>query len=262
MPVSLQNLADEFCHAFYEKQWPSEEAPAVTDLSLSEAYQVQKLVSERREVRGERVVGYKVGCTSAAIREQFGLKEPIYGRLFFPHTTTEHLPIDWREYANCAIEPEMVLHIATELGEPNLPDDALIKAIDYVSPGIELHHFKFWRMPPTTQELICSGGIHAGVIVGKAKVPASQLDFRHEMFSVLRDGVEVTAAPASEIMGGPLHSLRWLVNALTRQGLSLPAGSLVIPGSPVELVAIDSDVEVRIEIEGVGGLDVSFRRAN
>ena len=40
-------------------------------------------------------------------------------------------------------------------------DRQLVEAIEYVSPGIELHNFKFWFAPPTSQELICSGGISA-----------------------------------------------------------------------------------------------------
>ena len=50
-------------------------------------------------------------------------------------------------------------------------------------------------------------------------------------------------------MGGPLQSLRWLVKFLTKKGLCLKKGSLVIPGSPVELVSIECDTELRIEIE-------------
>ncbi len=255
----LEQLADGFCHAFYEKQWPGDGEPDVSGLSLAEAYRVQDLVAGRRIARGESIAGYKVGCTSAAIRDQFGLEEPIHGRLFFPHTTTSNQPVDWTDFANCAIEPEMVFCIGKDLRGIDQSDADLIHGIEYVSPGIELHHFTFWRKPPTTQELICSGGIHAGVIIGDTKVSASRLNFESEVFSVFKDGTQVTAAPATEIMGGPLHSLRWLVSRLTKDGSSLKAGSFVIPGSPVELVVIDADTSIKVTIDGVGELEVPFR---
>lgn len=261
MMTHLDQLADGFCRAFYEKQWPGHGGPEVSGLSLAEAYRVQDLVADRRIARGERVAGYKVGCTSAAIRDQFGLQEPIYGRLYFPHTTTSNQPVDWTDFANCAIEPEMVFCIGKDLCGVDLTDEDLVAGIEYVSPGIELHHYTFWRKPPTTQELICSGGIHAGVIIGDAKVSTSALNFKSEVFSVCKDGTEVTAAPAAEIMGGPLHSLRWLVSRLTRDGSSLKAGSFVIPGSPVELVVIDSDASIKVTIDGVGELEVLFTQA-
>ncbi|MDA1068894.1 MAG: hypothetical protein O3C43_20605 [Verrucomicrobia bacterium] len=63
-------------------------------------------------------------------------------------------------------------------------------------------------------------------------------------------------------MGGPLHSLRWLVRVLTARGLPLKKGSLVIPGSPVELVTIDRDTELKVTVEGVGALVAFFRKQN
>ena len=69
----------------------------------------------------------------------------------------------------------------------------------------------------------------------------------------------VTKAPAKEIMGGPLHSLRWLVDFLTDKGQSLQKGSLVIPGSPTELVRIDQDTELKVAIERVGEATAFFR---
>ena len=262
MPSSqtLEQLSDDFCRAFYDRKWPRGAGPDVVALSPKEAYLVQDLVARRRVARGESVVGYKVGCTSAAVRLQFGLQEPIYGRLFDPHTRQSSQDVDWSSFANCAIEPEMVLRIGKRLTNDDLGDQQLVDAIDYVSPGVELHHFKFWRQPPTTQELICSGGIHAGLIIGQAKVSPRTLNFHREIFSVCRDGAEVTKAAASEIMGGPLNSLRWLVKALAAADLCLEPGSFVIPGSPVELVSIDADTELTSRITSVGELTVRFRR--
>jgi len=97
------------------------------------------------------------------------------------------------------------------------------------------------------------------LIVGDTVVSPARLSFAHELFSVRKNGELITQAPASEIMGGPILSLRWLVNSLTKRGLSLKKHSLVIPGSPVELVCIDQDVELRVEIEGVGGVISQFK---
>ena len=265
----IHSLAQKFHTTFYTKQWPGDLSPLVSDLSIAEAYQVQDRVAQMRIDGGEEAVGFKVGCTSQAIRSQFGLQEPISGRLFTPYiykadvnktgANETAVQLDWRDYINCAIEPEMVFKIGRELGEEDLSDDALIDAIEYVSPGIELHNFKFWFSPPTSQELICSGGIHAGLVIGRQKVLPEELSFKNELFRVYKDEEPITQAPASEIMGGPLKSLRWLVNSLVRRGMVLEKGSFVIPGSPVELVPITQDTNLRIEIDGVGHLCAGFK---
>lgn len=255
---SINSLAEKFLGLFLQRKWEGEFWPYVPDLDIDEAYQVQDLVAKMRLEKGEQIAGFKVGCTSQAIRSQFGLQEPISGRLFTPHIYQEGADINWNHYVNCAIEPEMVFRIGIDLKGENLSDDQLINAIEYVSPGIEIHNFKFWYSPPSSQELICSGGIHAGLVIGQQKVSAQNLSFRDEVFRVYQDDALVTEAPASEIMGGPLHSLRWLVKFLTRRGIDLKKGSLVIPGSPVELVNIATDTQLKVVIDNLGSVVTQF----
>lgn len=256
---TLASIATDFYHSFYKKEWNGED-DSVRSLSIQEAYEVQDLVTKRRIEAGEHVVGYKVGCTSHSIRMQFGLSEPIYGRLFYPHVGNNPVTINWSNFINCAIEPELVIKIGKNLKGKDFSNEELINAIDYVSPGVEIHEYNFWINPPTIQELICSGGIHTGLIIGDERVSPVSLQFKDEVFKVYRDKVLVTSAPGSEIMGGPLHSLQWLVNSLTDRGLSLEKGSIVIPGSPVELVNINHNTELKVEIDNVGSLTVNFER--
>ncbi|MGI9293860.1 MAG: 2-keto-4-pentenoate hydratase [Pseudomonadales bacterium] len=255
---SIDALANKFMHALYEGYWQGEAAPPITSLSIAEAYQVQDLVADMRIQRGEEIVGFKVGCTSDAIRTQFGLSEPISGRLFKPYIHEGGSVIDWNNYVDCAIEPEMVLVIGEDLSGLELSDDCLINAIEYVSPGIELHNYRFWYGQASIQELICSGGIHAGLVVGNSKFSPKKFSYKDELFSVYKDEKLITDAPAREIMGGPIHSLRWLVDSLTQRGSCLKMGSYVIPGSPVELIRIEQNCELKVEIEGFGSVLTHF----
>ena len=180
------SLADAFFNAHYTKVWRLEKS-SPERLAISEAYQVQNQVCEKRIARGESVVGYKVGCTSHAIRSQLGLAEPISARLFAPHVTGGRIAIDWKAYCHCPFEPEMVLRIGQDLCGTDLSDEDHIQSISYVSPGIELHEHTFWHQTSTAQELICSGGIHAGLIVGDTKVSTRALTFGRENFFVYQN---------------------------------------------------------------------------
>ena len=251
-------IAEIFTHAFYQKELPVKNIDFIGQLSISEAYEIQNLVMKQRVSQGETVVGYKVGCTSTAIQQQFGLSEPIWARVYDPHIHQQDALLDSQKYLNCAIEPEMVLKIKHDLKGFDLSDEKLIAGIDYVSPGIELHNFHFWSTPATLQELICSGGIHAGLVIGEEKVDPLTLTFSEEKFSVFKNGDHTTSATAAEIMGGPLESLRWLINSLTRKGSYLPADSVVIPGSPVELVQVKKGTELTVKIDLIGSLTVQF----
>lgn len=256
----LHTFATQFYHAFYNHEWRVEMGFDLSELSILDAYEVQRLVAEERIQLGEKVVGYKVGCTSTAIQTQFGLKEPICGRLFAPHVQEEGICLDWSAYVNCAIEPEMAIRIGRDIPRGDISDQELLDSIEYVSPGIEIHNFKFWQGEPSLEELICSGGIHAGLIIGKSKVSPDTLLFNDEAFSVYKDSELIASSPASEIMGGPLLSLRWLVNFLASRGDCLKKGAWVIPGSPTELIPIDHDTELKVAIEGVGEVVTRFQK--
>ena len=253
----LQVLADSFYDAFYTNSWRNS-STSLLGLSIADSYRVQNIVCQKRLDAGEEVIGYKVGCTSIAIRDQFGIEEPISGRLFSPHIYGEGIQINRQHYANCAIEPEIVLTVGSDLFGQDLPDEILINAIECVSAGIELHNYTFWHDPPCLQELICSGGIHAGLIVGKKKVSPRDLSFKNDIFSVHQDDKLIASAPALEIMGGPLNSLRWLVNSLSSFGEILKKGSLVITGSPTELISVTHDCDLDVVIQNVGQVSATF----
>ena len=94
--------------------------------------------------------------------------------------------------------------------------------------------------------------------MGEKKVSPRDLSFKNDIFSVYQDHKLIASAPALEIMGGPLNSLRWLVNSLSSLGEILKEGSLVIPGSPTELISVTHDCDVEVVIQNVGRASVTF----
>lgn len=254
----IKSLGASFSNAFYSGKFDGDLNFPIGSLSLDDAYRIQDEAIQLRMEMGEQIVGYKIGCTSKAIQQQFGLKEPINGRLMAPHVYMDCKSVNRNRFLNGAIEPEMVFRIGRDLDGRHLDRDYLIRSIEYVSPGIEIHHFKFWYQTPTSQELIAANGIHAALAIGSSKVSPDALDFQTEGFRVYTDRVHVTSGKASEIMGDPIKSLNWLVSHLAKRGEQLKAGQWVIPGSPVELVEIKQDTRLEIEIDRVGNLDVQF----
>ena len=254
----LLPFADTFLRLFQEHQFSRGGDEPITSLTLQEAYQVQQMVIDARTGGGEQVAGYKVGCTSEAIRQQFGLSEPICGRLMAPHITWGDAVLDHSGFFDCAVEPEFVLVIGSDLADEVGDEDDLTAAIDFVSSGIELHNYRFWFGEPTSQELIASNGIHAGLVVGDQKVGPGSFDWDAEEVSIFLGDEQAASGHGREIMGGPMKSLCWLVNHLVRRGESLRAGQLVIPGSPVRLVPVEAGDQVSARFANLGRVDARF----
>ena len=111
----LAELAEAFLQIHLSRKLDPSVEFELGALSIDDAYEVQRRVIAAREARGEKVVGHKVGCTSEAIRQQFGLSEPICGRLMAPHVRYGNTVLDWNDYVDLAVEPEFVIGIGRDV---------------------------------------------------------------------------------------------------------------------------------------------------
>jgi 2-keto-4-pentenoate hydratase len=235
---TIQRFAKEILGIFRNHSLERSSNEDIQVLSIDDAYGVQEKYLAARIATGERSVGYKVGCTSPAIRSQFGLTEPVCGRLIAPHIYHDGERLDISDYVDCALEPELVLHIGADLDGSNLESSHLQRAIEAISPGIEVHNYRFWYGRPTHQELIASNAIHAALVVGAKHAYRPEIDLTQERTTLLVNNVEVATGLGAEIMSGPIESLRWLLTHLRKNKTALRMGDLVIPGSATKLVPV------------------------
>jgi 2-keto-4-pentenoate hydratase len=175
-----------------------------------------------------------------------------------PHVTCGDAVLEHGDYFDCAVEPEFVVMIGSDLADEVGEQEDLTAAIDFVSPGIEVHNYRFWFGEPTSQELIASNGIHAALVVGDQKMSPSSFDWDAEVVGIFLGGEQAASGLGVEIMGGPMKSLCWLVNHLVRRGESLKAGQLVIPGSPTRLVPVEPGDLVSARFANLGQVDTRF----
>jgi 2-keto-4-pentenoate hydratase len=236
--AALDSFVEQVSRCFQTHRAPDRSVD-FSVLSMAEAYHVQDEFIAGRVRDGARVVGWKIGCTSTAIRKQFGLQQAISGKLTEPQIFKSGDALAASSFANCAVEPELVFRLSKNLAA-DVTEQEVWDALDGVCAGIELHNYKFWYGKPTSQELIASNGIHAGLVLGEIRPMPQYWDLNAEPVSLLVSGKIVATGLCSEIMGGPLRSMKWLAKHVSERGQKLRAGELVIPGSAVELVTVNA----------------------
>jgi 2-keto-4-pentenoate hydratase len=94
--------------------------------------------------------------------------------------------------------------------------------------------------------------------VGEQRVSPTEVDFDLEGVGLFRNGELDASGIGAEIMGGPLKSLRWLANHLLCHGDYLRAGQLVIPGSPVKLVSVETGDRITASFTRIGSVEAEF----
>jgi 2-keto-4-pentenoate hydratase len=238
VPGALAELADRQWRDYRAREPGTCFAELNFVLDLPQAYELQRAVSALRVAAGDRVIGYKIGCTGAGTTSQFGIEGPVRGYLYESevHQTGDRL--DMAAFARLAIEGEMALRIG---------DDGQIAA---TFPVIELHHFVFRTPRKTLVELVANNGLNAGVVLpDEAWLSSRTYLAKQAMLSVRINGSVVGSGELWPLPGGPAESLSWLKHHLVEFGLALSPSQIVLAGTPLGLYPVQSGDHIVVFID-------------
>jgi 2-keto-4-pentenoate hydratase len=221
-------------------------------MTPEQAYALQGEVARSREERGERIIGYKIGCTSRAIQDQLGIREPIFARVFDTGCFPAASRIGHARFASLAIEGELAIRLSRDLPRGPLSDEESIEAIASVFPVIELHHYVLPANGHSVAALIASGGMHAGLVLAEQETGCSgRIPEVRELDVAINDDLAgITREPWT--MGGPAATLRWLTTHLAEWDLSLRRGQVILTGSPLPLFPVEPGSRVTAEARPLG----------
>lgn len=235
MIVNLPELARQVL-ADYDARTPGRLSAGPPDLTIAQAYALQAEMTRLREQRGEKVIGYKVGCTSRAIQTQLGVHEPIFGRLFDTESHPPGVRLSAARYANLAVEGEIAVRLSRNMPCEPLPADEYREAIAEVFPVIELHHHVLPGTWSPGRWLVVSNGLHAGFVFAEPETRRSDAANSARSLSVrINDIVVGNDADAAALHDRTIESLRWLAGRLARFGLPLCQGQVILTGSSLKL---------------------------
>jgi 2-keto-4-pentenoate hydratase len=169
--------------ADYDARTPGQHAGEPLDLTTVQAHALQADIARLREERGEKVIGYKVGCTSRLIQAQLGVTEPIFGSLWGRECHTSGVHLSSARYTNLAVEGEMAVRLGKDLAGAAVSEEECREAIESVFPVIELHHYVLPKAWPEEQWLVATGGLHAGFVL--AEMETRLLSLAHPANSLI-----------------------------------------------------------------------------
>jgi len=245
----LRRLADQQL-ADLDARTPNRLFSHPQELTICEAYALQQEISRLRERRGERLIGYKIGCTSPPIQRQLGLREPIFGRIFEAGCFESGARISRDNYVNLAIEGELAMRLAGDVPDSQWTDPEYLEAIESVFPVIELHDYVLCSPEPCCQELIASNGMHAGFVLAENLPAKPPVEVQRMSLQVHDEEIDRTPEPWT--MGGPIASLRWLASQVGPLGLRLLRGQVILTGSPMKLHRVSAGGRIVVEAPPLG----------
>jgi 2-oxo-3-hexenedioate decarboxylase len=225
------------------------------ELDAETAYEIQQLVVGKRLERGARLVGGKLGLTSAAKQQQMGVGEPLYGRLTSDMVLGSG-PVDLDAFIHVRAEPEIAFLIGREIPTPATVAGVLA-ATDAVFAAIELIDSRYADFRFRLPDVIADNASSAGVVVGSvARRPDEVGDLRLLGVVLRRNGAIVATAAGAAALGHPAASVGWMADRLAARGERLEPGSIVLSGGLTDAVPLEPGTVVTAEIEALGTVEV------
>jgi len=225
------------------------------------AYRIQTEWSGLRAAKGERVLGHKIGLTSAAMREQIGVAEPDYGRLwnsrFYP-AQNGRVTVPAGVFLQPRLEGELAFLIGGRLNTAECTVDDVIAATDAVAVAAEIIDSRItdWRIK--LADTIADNASFGAFTIGPWDKDLLKADLRTIGMLVQQNGDTQVEAVGHAVLGHPAAAVAWLASTLSRFGVGLAPGDIVLSGSlGRSLPAVQGD-EFVIETHSQPPLAVTF----
>jgi 2-keto-4-pentenoate hydratase len=257
MPIAFDSAVDHLLQSRDGHRLVPPLSEKYPDLSLEEAYAVQRALEQALVLRGERVIGWKAGFTNAAIQAQYGVSEPVLGFMLGSGVFSggDSIPVD--RFASLGVEVEVAFLLKRDLAGPGVTPVSALLAVEGAMPSFELIDFRC-SGKPRGADVVADGVFANAIVLGRPLTPVAALDLALEGVVYEQNGQVVATNTAAEVLGNPLASLAWLANTLGRMGRGLAAGDVVLTGSISKILRPEKGESVRASFTRLGSVSCRF----
>lgn len=256
-PEERVKLADDLAQA-YETHVPIDPPSRTTTLSVEDAYAVQSVQIERRVTSGARVRGHKVGLTSRAMQQMFGVDQPDYGHLLDTMFLPPGESVAISQFLQVRVEPEIAFVLGRDLRGPGVTLADALRSVDFAVAALELIDSRIRDWQITLVDTIADNASSGAVVLGSRPVLLHQLEPRLVGCNLYRNGSLMATGAGGAVLGDPIAALVWLANTLGALGVTLEAGEVVLPGSCTPAVPASAGDTVHADFAGLGPVSVCF----
>lgn len=231
-----------------------------SDIEIEDAYHIsQAMLKARLSDTGEKVVGKKIGVTSAAVQEMLGVFQPDFG---FLTTNMEVANEGSVTIANNLIQPRAEAEIAFLLKEdlqgPGVTEADVLRATECIMPCFEIVDSRITDWKIKIQDTVADNASCGVFVLGNERIDPASVDLPELTVNVFKNGTQISSGKGSAVQGNPLTAVAWLANTLGEFGIPFKAGEVILSGSLVPLEPVVAGDEMHMELVGIGSSTLKF----
>jgi len=227
------------------------------EMTIEDAYDVQRRWAEARISGGARIAGRKIGLTSRAMQMASKMTEPDYGLILDDALYNDGARIAAGTFIKPRLETELAFVMGQDLSGPGCRVHDVMRATEYVTPALEIIDYRT-EVPRAIVDTIADNAAFGAIVVGGRVVRPFDVDVRWVGATLSKNGIIEESGVSAAVMGHPAAAIAWLVDKLAPLGDGLKKGDIVLGGSFTRPVEIGSGDVVQADYGPLGGIGVSF----
>jgi 2-keto-4-pentenoate hydratase len=227
-------------------------------LSEKEAYQIQLINIQKKLDAGEKIVGKKIGLTSAAMQSLLGVNEPDYGHLLDGMILENHGNLSWQKVCQPKVEAEIAFVLKQDLVGPNVSELDVLLATDYVVPALEIVDSRIRDWNIQLVDTVADNASSGFFVLGSSSAPIENLDFTTIGMALYKNGELMNTGAGAAALGHPAKCVAWLANKLHDYGIQLKAGEVILSGALSAAVAAEPGDYFHAKLAHLGEVSMKF----
>jgi 2-oxopent-4-enoate/cis-2-oxohex-4-enoate hydratase len=255
----IAQLGNELYDALYANTTLPPLTDKYTDITVEDAYYISLHMMERRVARGEKIVGKKIGVTSAPVQEMLNVFQPDFGFLTDTMAREDGSTI---VIADSMIQPraegEIAFRLKKDLVGPGITEQDVLDATETIIPCFEIVDSRIHDWKIKIQDTVADNASCGAYVLSKIEVDPRDYDLPNLKMKVFKNGELHSEGIGAAVQGNPLASVAWLANTLGEFEIPFEAGEIILSGSLVPLIPVVAGDEMSLEIEGIGGCSCNF----
>ncbi len=225
------------------------------------AYAIQSINTLHWIEGGRRIVGRKIGLTSAAVQKQLGVDQPDYGVLFDDMRVPNGGAIDPAALIQPRCEAEIALILGADLPDPETTPEQAAAATRRAFAAIEIVDSRIADWKISFADTVADNGSSALFVLADEGKPIDDIDPVGCEMVLEANGQIVSTGTGAACLGNPLRAAAWLASTLARRGHPLKAGDIVLTGALGPMHTLSPGETIAATISGLGRCSFTFGKA-
>lgn len=257
-----EDLAEALYRAEVERHPIAPLTDSYPHLSMEDAYAIQLEVLSRKLLRGARagacVVGRKIGLTSKAMQQMFGVEQPDFGHLLDTMAVPNGSEVRIEQLLQPRAEGEIAFVLKQQLQGPGITEGDVLNATEHVRPAIEIvdSRIQDWRI--RLADTVADNASSGLFVLGDSALPPAGLDLPLLGMVLDHNGEVALTGAGAAVLGNPATAVAWLANKLAELGSCLRAGEIVLSGAVSAAIPVRRGDVVRVTFAQLGSTSVRF----